>query len=826
MKDKFGYILSIICLFIAVGLLSPMVYSDTKTTVSTIEAADISYTNATFHGEITAIDSDVVDAFFRYEEEEDESETEPIEMESALGYNTTVVDLKPRTDYEFKAVVNCSGEEKTGDWKEFSTESHPSVVTKDARDVKHDSAVLRGNLTNIGAEEDVNAYFNWTDDEGWNQTELQTVEEEGIFTEEIPGLNHNSTYEFEALVEWGEDNKSEGGTVKFETRPQIYVKTLEAEEIFTDSAVLRGELLGDEDKIDEKNVSVMFYWTRDADDWKQTDEIDMDSAGIFEEELTDLDPGTEYEFEADLTVDGKSYGTETFLTTPEFNLTYVEVDEEEVYVDEEFGIETEIENLGEIEYEYEVRFYVDGNEKDTVAVNVSEESTETVETEISVGSSGTYDIEAKVLGESIEEEDALEVYDRPEVETMSPTEVGSNYAVLKGEILEMGMEDDVTVFFRYGEEGTRKGLWAESTKQEMDEEEEFSQEVSLDEEKEYEYKAVLEWNDNEDTGHVFSLEPDACEYMDWENRTCGGWECGNDEIHQAKRVTLDSPSFCPSKLNRCIDGEGYCGMADVELEKEKMIVNITQGKQETNNITVENTGTVDLEDLELTVEGAIPEEWYDIEPSSIDIDQLDTSDFQITLFPEEGTPVGKYSIVYTVNLEDGTASVEGEVWIHPLEDEIEEIEIRQKVFEEDVTELRNRVDKLAAEADVGYIEVEISNLEDLLMEARNHVDEENYVITHERLMEAELLMTEIKEDMERIEEEMAMPWLWIGSGILAIIVGALLVYMLLPPAEGYSPTKGYSSPGHISPKEKIKEFSGKIKKRIFGEEEEGYRYSG
>jgi len=807
--------------FIVSAFLAQSVLAD-RTTVITEEAEDITYHNATLLGEVTALDEDNIDVFFGWQKEDDWEETDKEEVTDTGKFNRTVTDLYPGITYEFKAIGDWDDNDTEGEKLNFTTYSYPEVQSKETAEITHESAILRANLTEIGAESEVSGYFNWTEEDGsWTSTEAIDVESEGLFEYEISGLKSSTSYDFVGIIDWddGQDNTE---NVSFTTKPEVYVITLEAEDVKTNEATLRGELSGEEEEIDE-GVNVSFFWKEEqGDDWGQTEKKELSSAGTFEEEVDEFESGTEYEFEAEVEFGDDSHSGEksTFTTPPEFNLTDMEVDPEEVYVDEEFEVSATVENDGETDYEYEARLYVDGSYETSEYVEVSGGGSEEVLLNDSIGSSGDYELEVKVAGQTVE--DDIEVYNKPSVSTSSPSEVGSDSAVLEGEVLEIGLEDEVTVFFRYGEKDDDEALWGETSKVEMEEEDSFEREVSLDEDKEYGYKAVLEWNDEEETGNVVSLMPDSCEYGNWENQTCGGWECDEEEIHQTKEVTDDSPTFCKEVKERCIEAEDYCGVPEAELNLEKEIVNVTAGETETNNVTVANTGTKDLEDVGLSLELEGPEEWYDLVPSGRTIDQKEEKSFEVSFSPGGGAPIGKYSVTYF--LEDEIGTVEGSLWIHPDEEEESNIVERYHSLEEEKGELEERLETLEDKTEVEHIEEEMSMFRTLMSEAENAMNQDDYVTMSEKISEAERLRLDITDGIEDIEEELGLPWLWIGTGVIVILIAGIIIYMLLPPEEGYAKSKGYKSPSEKSFKDKLSEVKEKVKKKVFGEEEEGYSY--
>ncbi|MFP4116680.1 MAG: hypothetical protein ACLFTY_01530 [Candidatus Aenigmatarchaeota archaeon] len=802
-------------------------FSVADTTVYTEDVENVTYNSSIFVGSLSH-DEDEVNVSFQYSdnpdnEDEWEYETESKTLsESTDRFTIGAEGLSVNTTYAYRAIAE--GESTSyGEIQEFTTYAEPTVKATEATEITHDSAVLQGNLVEIGMEEEVDLYFAWQDefqDDEWNTTDNFTLQEEGVFTKEIENLGSDREHNFKAVMNWGEENHTVENTGEtFQTKTPVYVEAREVEEVTTNSALLKAEVLGEEDKVQEEEINASFFVKNDG--MEKIKEIEVGDTGTIEAEANNLQSGHSYISRIEIS-DYDSSDEIDFLTAPNVSMKNLDVDSEEVYVDEEFEASVDVENLGDVEYEYEVVFSVDGDEEKTVDANVSGGNTEKVTAGLSVGSSGTYDVEAEVLGKT--NETGIEVFNKPNVETKTPEEVGEDYAILEGEVTEMGLEDDVKVFFRFGDEDEDEEYWSESEKQDIDGEEGFEQEVQLNEEIGYGYKAVVQWNDGDDenTGQTLTMTPDACEYNNWENETCGGWECDEDEVYQVKEVTDGSPSYCEDIKERCFESENYCGVPDVNITPEKEIVNVSGGEHEKNNVTVWNIGTEDLKDVEMEIEGNIPDNWFEVTVSSLDIEQKDEKDFQVNFTPNSGAPVGKYTINYSVDY-GSTERKEGKLWVHPDEEGEKKINTRHKNLTQDIETIEGTIKDLSEKTNVSHLEEDLSRLKELTAEGDEAIEEGNSMAAKEKIEESEFLLSEIKDKIQTTEKELSFPWAWIGVGIVVIIVISVLIYLLLPPIEEYK-RSGYQSPSDETVQDKIKEKFKELKERIFGEEEEGYTY--
>lgn len=101
----------------------------------------------------------------------------------------------------------------------FEVYSLPSVEGREAANVTHDSAVLVGEVTNIGLEKSVDAYFKYRPaGENWKETSRQSLESEGEFSERVEDLDPEATYEFRAVVEW-DDRRAMEEELALESKP-------------------------------------------------------------------------------------------------------------------------------------------------------------------------------------------------------------------------------------------------------------------------------------------------------------------------------------------------------------------------------------------------------------------------------------------------------------------------------------------------------------------------------------------------------------------------------------------------------------------------------
>lgn len=389
--------------------------------------------------------------------------------------------------------------------------SDPEVDTGQAINITHDSAVLEGELTDIGDEDEVNVSFRYREEEeGWQYAPIEELDEEKEFNEELSFLSHDTTYEFEALVEWNQEENT-GGMESFTTLELILpeISTGFPTNTTHESTVLRGEL---ESLGDAEEVKTYFrYREIEEEDWRETPFVSqMSSPGSFKFEVTDLDPNTEYEFMSVYDWEGTEVGgsKNTFWT---FEETRPLVDTHQA-TDIDFNsalLQGELTDLG---YEDRVNVSFQYREEDEEWKSTDKEEkddTEVFQIEVmNLDQSTTYEfrsvVEWKSEDDVMENIGTIETFTtpeepEPEVQTLTATNIGYTSALIEGAILELEREG-IEAFFRYRAEGEG---WERTVSVEMDEEAEFTENLeNLEPGEEYEFQAVLKWEEEEFTGET------------------------------------------------------------------------------------------------------------------------------------------------------------------------------------------------------------------------------------------------------------------------------------------------------------------------------------
>lgn len=179
-----------------------------------------------------------------------------------------------------------------------------------------------------------------------------------------------------------------------------------------------------------------------------------------------------------------------YFVLPDFELSNLQVDFEQNYINKPFIFTVDVENTGFIKGEHEVEFFVNGKpvSKETIVVpgrgvvKASLTHKEALPGKYLIGA------ERETISIKVFKEPALRIYPIDDILHYS--------AVLRGEISYMGLEEKAEVFFRWRAVGDP--VWILTDKQAIDKEQLFSDSVKyLKAETAYEFEAVLEWSGKE-----------------------------------------------------------------------------------------------------------------------------------------------------------------------------------------------------------------------------------------------------------------------------------------------------------------------------------------
>lgn len=103
-----------------------------------------------------------------------------------------------------------------------SSDSAPTITTRDATGVDASSATLAGELSDLGGASSAAVYFEWglTDDGLTSATASQTLESAGTFSHTVTGLESGAEYTFRAVAD-ASDGETAVGTTRTVTTDTV-----------------------------------------------------------------------------------------------------------------------------------------------------------------------------------------------------------------------------------------------------------------------------------------------------------------------------------------------------------------------------------------------------------------------------------------------------------------------------------------------------------------------------------------------------------------------------------------------------------------------------
>lgn len=213
-----------------------------------------------------------------------------------------------------------------------------------------------------------------------NDTELyseENVENGTHVTHTWENLEHETTYHWYAEATDKHDTTT-SPTWNFTTEKAIEVKTHEATDITTTTATLQGELT----QLNTEQAETYFQYQKQGETtWINTTKQTLNQTQEFNQEITELEPETTYEYRAIAEAnEHKEIGeTKTFTTLPtsyfEVTITNTNSPIEET---ETLKVNTTITNTGDETDTQNITLEINGNQKDSKTINLSNGETKQI----------------------------------------------------------------------------------------------------------------------------------------------------------------------------------------------------------------------------------------------------------------------------------------------------------------------------------------------------------------------------------------------------------------------------------------------------------------
>mgnify|MGYP003835955859 CR=1 FL=1 len=295
--------------------------------VSTADPVSVSHCSAALWGSLDDTGgASSVDVTFEFREQGTSTwQTTRTEALSTTASVRHYVDgLTAGTTYEYRLTATASdGDTDTGSTVTVTTDGSTSLkgTTEAATDVTDSTAVLNATLDSFGDGDSASVLFRWGPEAPSGDfppnTTLQTeLTATGSFSQEISGLDPDTTYEYWFSIDGGLDVHRGARRSVTTNAPELDVLTGSALDVFDTGATLHGDLdsLGGADSADLH----LDYRQTGATTWTATPDQTLTSAGGFSADVSGLAEETDCEFRAvAVASDGRTDtgATNTFTTT-------------------------------------------------------------------------------------------------------------------------------------------------------------------------------------------------------------------------------------------------------------------------------------------------------------------------------------------------------------------------------------------------------------------------------------------------------------------------------------------------------------------------------
>ncbi len=258
------------------------------------------------------------------------------------------------------------------------------------------------------------------------------------------------------------------------------------------------------------------------------------------------------------------------------------------------------------------------------------------------------------------------------------------------------------------------------------------------------------------------------------------------------------------------------------------LISIEQGDSEIVSITVKNTGNITLINLTLSISG-INTSWVSISPMT-DLSPDKTHTFTINITIPENAKIEKRNIKFIVLSGDFNKSVSSTLEILPNEKYKLKLESIFKLLKEKYQNLTKIYENYKQKGvENSELESMLNSIKTLISQTETFLNTGDYISVEEMVQTIQTMLQNANSKVSEIkkiakEREKGRMFKIIGI-IILVIVGAFLVYLLLPPPHGYEPEAGfrYIPPHHRGKprlrklideiKEIIKKFKEKLKKK-------------
>ncbi|MFB6089165.1 MAG: hypothetical protein ABEK36_05285 [Candidatus Aenigmatarchaeota archaeon] len=225
-------------------------------------------------------------------------------------YSNNVSVFNPETNYYYFCNLQY-GENDTnfftinGTIKDFTTTETgaPTVNTLEAENIEREEAYIRGEIVDLGIYNNATYYFWYANSTNNYTTSKEYVEYNLSITQFIDGLIQNTTYDYELIVDYGDNRNVSGGVLNFTTKDIYYflepefVGYIEDSDINYNSVITKINLEINDNFYNLSNPKLFYYiYDNDGALINSSGGQDIIDSGIYSYTFNNLDSNTNYIF--------------------------------------------------------------------------------------------------------------------------------------------------------------------------------------------------------------------------------------------------------------------------------------------------------------------------------------------------------------------------------------------------------------------------------------------------------------------------------------------------------------------------------------------------
>ncbi|HEC77151.1 MAG TPA: carboxypeptidase regulatory-like domain-containing protein, partial [Thermoplasmatales archaeon] len=267
--------------------------------VTTYSATNIGYESAKLNGYLSKVGASSCEVWFVYDVSyhnnwwEYAYETPHFQKTTASSFSHTITGLSLNVTYHFRAVASNPAGNVSGNDKTFTTHVLlPGISTLNAYNITSYTAILKGELTDLGGSESCQVWFEYGETSSYGlSTNIISINTTGEFSIFIENLNPGKIYHFRAVAK-NSKGISYGIDKTFST---LAVKASVETNSVDYAIVLKGNLtsLGG-----DASCQVWFEYWEENGTHVSTSKQTVSKTGLFTETITGLNENSTYYYRA------------------------------------------------------------------------------------------------------------------------------------------------------------------------------------------------------------------------------------------------------------------------------------------------------------------------------------------------------------------------------------------------------------------------------------------------------------------------------------------------------------------------------------------------